>query len=736
MTRYYIKIGGIVQGVGFRPFIKNLSLKYNINGFVKNDSSGIIIEAEGMDEDIKSFINDIRTNPPKLSKITTFFYEEIELKGDKDFLIVVSGSLNTKTTFVSPDMKICDECLHDIKDINSRFYGYFATNCTNCGPRYSIIKTLPYDRCNTSMDKFVMCKECESEYGDITNRRFHAQPISCPNCGPKLFLYDKNKNIVDTKSPIEQTARLIKEGHIIAIKGLGGFHIVCDSTNDEVIGRLRSAKNRAFKPFALMCKDTEQILKFARVSQKEREVLESKESPIVILDIHDEFSLSAMIAPSIKKIGCMLPYTPLQVLLMEFLDSPVVATSANLGDEPIIIDVDSIYEKLPFIEFVLDFDRDIINAVDDSLVQVVGDRVQVLRRARGYAPLSFKLQDKLPRNILSVGANQKNTICIGYDDNMVLSPHIGDLDSIANMEFFERSVETLKRFYDFIPQVIVCDKHPSYETTKWAKAQGIEILGIQHHRAHLNAVKLEFNLKGEYCGFIFDGTGYGDDGLLWGGEVFVRDERKYRFKPLKLLGGEKAIKEPRRMALSMLFERFSFDELKNMDLECVKSFREDELRLLYTAFTKNINAPLSSSVGRVFDAFASLSNVLQYQTYEGESGLRCEALFIEGFDESFEYSLSGDEIYIDMISTVLEKTYSKEELCTMLLNTMRNIIIDIAKKEKLDIILSGGVFQNKTLLQKVLHKANHEGINVYFGCEIPVNDGGISAGQLVSFSVR
>lgn len=735
MTRYYIQIGGIVQGVGFRPFIKNLSIKYDIKGFVKNDSNGVVIEAEGEDTNLKAFIEEIQTNPPKLSKITSFSYEQIDVKNDNDLVILLSDNANTKTTFVSPDMKICDDCLRDIKDTNSRFYGYFATNCTNCGPRYSIIKTLPYDRCNTSMDKFVMCEVCKSEYENTTDRRFHAQPLSCPNCGPKLSLYDKNKTLLYTKDPIKQTATLIKEGKIVAIKGLGGFHIVCDSKNDETINRLRSSKNRPFKPFALMCKDVEQIVKFAEVNTKEKEVLESKESPIVILDMKDDFTLSPLIAPRIKKIGCMVAYTPLQVLLIECLDNPIIATSANLGDEPIIKDMDSIYEKLPFVDFVLDFDRDIINAVDDSLVQVVDDRVQVLRRARGYAPLSLKLDGKLSQNILSVGANQKNTICIGYDDNVVLSPHIGDLDSIANMEFFNRSVKTLQRFYDFTPQVIVCDKHPNYETTKWAKEQGIETIEVQHHKAHLNAVKLEYNLKGEYCGFIFDGTGYGDDGLLWGGEVFVGDRRKYHFKPLKLLGGEKAIKEPRRVAMGMLFDRFSLDEVEKLDLECVKSFSKDELRLLYTAYTKNINSPISSSVGRVFDAFASLSGVLQYQSYEGESGLLCEALCLEEFDGSFEYSLINEEIQIDMISSILGKNYSKEELCTMLLNTLRDIIIDIAKKEKLDIILSGGVFQNKTLLQKVLNQAKEAGINVYFGCEIPVNDGGISAGQLVSLSI-
>ena len=729
MTRYKIQISGIVQGVGFRPFVKNLSLKYQINGFVKNDSSGVEIEAQGVDSDLDEFVSQIRQNPPPLAKIVDFSITQIALQNDEDFKIILSDGTKTKTTFVSPDMKICKDCISDITNPKSRFYGYFATNCTNCGPRYSIIKTIPYDRKNTSMREFEMCDECKKEYNDSSNRRFHAQPIACAKCGPKLYLYDQNRALIDGDA-LMQTERLIKEGKIVAIKGLGGFHIVCDATNCKSIEKLRNAKNRPFKPFALMCRDMEQVQKFAFLNEREKEVLLSKESPIVILDIKDDFSLSPLIAPHIKKIGCMLPYTPLQVLLFESLDYPIIATSANLGDEPIIVNIDGIYEKLPFVEFVLDFDREIVNGVDDSLVQVVDDKVQILRCARGYAPLSMKLQQTLAQNTLCVGANQKNTIAFGYGDNLVLSPHIGDLDSLANITFFKNTLDTFKSFYDFEPEIIVCDKHPNYETTKWAKEQGIKLKEVQHHKAHLGSVRLEHGLSGDFVGFIFDGTGYGDDGALWGGEVFVGESRKYHFKPIKLLGGEKAIKEPRRVALSILFERFTFDEVREMDLECVKSFDKDELRLLYTAYTKNINAPLSSSVGRIFDALASFAGVLQVQSYEGESGLRCEALCLEEFEEKFDYVLGGDEIDIDILSAILNKTDSKRELCTKLLNTLSDIIIQIATNEKLDIILGGGVFQNKTLLQKVLKKAKPLGINVYFGCEIPVNDGGISVGQL------
>jgi hydrogenase maturation protein HypF len=722
MQRVKHTIDGIVQGVGFRPYVYKLAIKHQLFGFVLNNSNGVILEVEGNEEKLSLFEKELFTSPPPLAKITNSIKEVIPLQNETEFLIINSNESKTKTTLISPDIAICNDCRDDIKN-NPHFKNYFATNCTNCGPRYSIIKTVPYDRCNTSMEKFIMCEECEEEYTNPLSRRYHAQPIACEKCGPQLSLIGKDGNTIPSNEPIKDIAFKIKNGHIVAIKGIGGFHLVCDSKNDSVIEKLRVFKNRPSKPFALMCKDIEQINSFANVNQKEKELLTSKEAPIVILDTKNEFSLSSFIAPNISKIGCMLPYSALHILLFEYLDDPIIATSANLGDEPIITSSETIKEKLPFIEFILDLDRDIINAIDDSLVQVVDNQIQILRLARGYAPKVINLNNKIDNKILSVGANQKSTISLAYEDKIILSPHIGDLGSNKSFDYFTRTIETFKRFYDFKPDAFISDKHQGYASSKWAKQQNITLKQVQHHLAHIYSVKAEHHLSGDYLGFSFDGTGLGDDETLWGGEIFVGNERKYHFKAIKLLGGEKAIKEPRRVALSLLFDRYRLEETQNLELECVKSFSKIELTMLYQAYIKNLNAPLSSSVGRLFDAVASLSSLCQYQSYEGEAGLLCESVYDKNIKENYTYCISNGEITIDF-------DYFDTKIVSKFINTLVKIIIDIAKIEKKDVILSGGVFQNKTLLNLVIKNLKAEKINYYYNQTTPCNDGGISLGQL------
>jgi hydrogenase maturation protein HypF len=723
MQRVKYTIKGIVQGVGFRPFVYKQAIKNKLTGYVLNNSNGVIIEIEGKIENLEVFDNQLRTSPPPLSNITKIEKEKISIQNDDKFTIIQSKETNTKTTLISPDMAICSDCKKDLK-YNTHYKNYFATNCTNCGPRYSIIKTVPYDRANTSMDKFTMCVKCEDEYTNPLSRRYHAQPIACDKCGPQLTLIDNTRNTnIKCNNPIEEIASKIKSGHLVAIKGIGGFHIICDSTNDSTIKKLRQYKKRPTKPFALMCKDIEQIKSFSNINAKEEELLLSKEAPIVILDTNNKFNLSHQIAPNINKIGSMLPYSPLHILLFEHLINPIIATSANLGDEPIITTSKTIKEKLPFIEFILDFDRDIINAIDDSLVQVVDNQIQILRLARGYAPKVINLNNKIDNKILSVGANQKSTISLAYEDKIILSPHIGDLGSNKSFDYFTRTIETFKRFYDFKPDAFISDKHQGYASSKWAKQQNITLKQVQHHLAHIYSVKAEHNLSGDYLGFSFDGTGLGDDETLWGGEIFVGDERKYHFKSIKLLGGEKAIKEPRRVALSLLFDRYRLEETQNLELECVKSFSKIELTMLYQAYIKNLNAPLSSSVGRLFDAVASLSSLCQYQSYEGEAGLLCESVYDKNIKENYTYCISNGEITIDF-------DYFDTKIVSKFINTLVKIIIDIAKIEKKDVILSGGVFQNKTLLNLVIKNLKAEKINYYYNQTTPCNDGGISLGQL------
>lgn len=758
MIRKSFFINGVVQGVGFRPFIYKLAYENFLYGFVKNDESGVELEVEGLVENIKKFEVQLHTKLPPLALIDSITSKEIELKNDKKFEIINStnNKKNSKTAFISPDIATCQDCLEDIQN-DGKYHNYFATNCTNCGPRYSIIKTVPYDRKNSSMSVFDMCKSsdvsgkdetllgCEDEYNNPLSRRYHAQPISCNRCGPKLELMLSNEKLeVSDDAKFEKIAELIKNGKIGAIKGVGGFHIVCDATNSKTIEKLREHKNRPSKPFAIMCKDIHQVINIASVNEKEEELLISKEAPIVILkkSVFSYVKLSKLLAPNIDRIGCMIAYTPLHHLLFEHLENPIVATSANLGDEPIITKKEEIVSKLPFVDFVLDFNREIINGVDDSLLQVIDDKVQTLRLARGYAPKVIKLPFKSDKKILAVGANQKNSIAFVMQDNIILSPHIGDLDSLEAFGYFERTLETFKRFYDFEPDIIVHDKHPNYETTKWAKKQNKELVEVGHHLAHIYACKAEFGLNGDYLGFSFDGTGYGDDkvngearecalgcGTLWGGEVFVGDERKYHFKPIKLLGAHKAIKEPRRVALSMLFDKLSLEEVEKLDLACVKEFPDTELKILHQSHTKNLNAPQSSSVGRIFDAIASFSDICQSISYEGESGLLCESYYDEEIENSFEYIIENGVIDIKIVEFVLNNAYDKKLLNSMFLNTLVKIIIDISKKEKLEVIFSGGVFQNKTLLELLAWALEEENITCHFQQQTAINDGGIALGQ-------
>ncbi len=722
MVRYSYKIRGVVQGVGFRPFVYQLSLKYALSGFVKNTSEGVTIEVQG--ESLEAFEKELQASLPPLAKIDGIEKEEIPLKEESDFQILESGGEIFKTALVSPDIKVCEECLEDLKS-KEKYQNYFAVNCTNCGPRYSILQTVPYDRKNTSMAKFEMCESCKKEYEDPTNRRYHAQPISCNSCGPEISLIigaeEYKENIY------QKAAELIKQGKILAVKGIGGFHIVCDATNDDVIQRLREAKNRPTKPFALMCRDLKQIEQIAKVSDEEKELLESKEAPIVILKKDkNSLGISEKVAPNIDRVGCFLPYTPLHFLLFEHLENPIVATSGNLGEEPIITTKDEILEKLPFVDAIIDFDRDIVNGVDDSLVLVVNGDVQILRLARGYAPKVLKLPKKTDKKILAVGGNQKSTISFCIDDMAILSPHIGDLGSLKAFGFFERTVETFQRFYDFKPGVIVCDKHPNYETTKWAKQQNIEIFDVQHHLAHIYSVKAEYGLTGDYLGFSFDGTGYGEDGTLWGGEIFVGNRREYHFKPIKFLGGEKAIREPRRVALSMLFDRYSLDEILKLELETVKSFSESEMKLLYQSYIKDLNSVKSSSVGRLFDGVASLANLCQFQSYEGEAGLLCENSYDSSVENTFPYEIKEGEI-------IIEFDFFSQDLVSVFINTLAKIVVDIALRKKKEVILSGGVFQNRTLLEKISKDLKKENINFHYNKTTPINDGGVSLGQLYYF---
>ncbi|MGD9624258.1 MAG: carbamoyltransferase HypF [Arcobacter sp.] len=743
MINLKIEVTGIVQGVGFRPFIYNLAIKHNIKGWVNNDEKGVNIFLYAKEEDIENFINELKLNPPVLAKIDSIKIEKIIKKEEyKNFEIIESSSSNNKTTIISPDMSICEDCINEINDMSNYRYNYCLTNCTNCGPRYSIIKTVPYDRENTSMREFKLCKKCQEEYENPTNRRYHAQPVSCEVCGPNATLYNKkNMEISNNIEAIEKTASLINEGYIIAVKGMGGFHLICDATNDNIVNKLRTIKYRPKKPYALLFNNINSIKEYTNINISEEKILNSKEKPIVLLNKKENSSLSKYIAPNVNKLGCFIAYTPLHHLLFRYINKPLVATSANLKDEPIIRSKEEIFEKLiDVVDFILDFNREIINACDDSIIQVVKKYNIKLRNARGYAPTAIKLDKNVDKKILSLGANQKSTISLAFENNLILSPHIGDLNSIEAVEYFERTINTFKNFYDFEPEVVICDKHPNYESTKFAlklkeKNPNIKLIQIQHHYAHILSVMAENRLDKEVLGFAFDGTGYGDDGNIWGGEVLITSRKDYKrikhIKYFRLLGGEMAVKEPKRVALSLLFETFSLEEILILDIPTVKAFKETEIKMLYTMWQKGLNAPLCSSIGRLFDAISSFADILHTQTYEGETGLQIEQNYDSSITSSYSYEINENEIDLRLMIKELIKENDKKLICSKFINTIVNLILEISNSYKnLPVVLSGGVFQNKTLLEILIDKFEEQGREFYINIDIPSNDGGISMGQI------
>jgi len=717
--------------VGFRPFVYTLARKYALGGFVQNRADGVVIEVEGEERLLEAFAAALQKELPPLARLDSLTCHEKKAAGEEEFQILPSVQGAGKTTLIAPDVATCQECLQDMRR-EGRYKNYFAINCTRCGPRYTIIQTLPYDRKNTSMAPFGMCSACQAEYDDPTNRRYHAQPTACRVCGPKLSLFVMpSSQELHHEDCIRFCAEQIKAGKILAIKGTGGFHLVCDATNSGAIARLREYKNRPAKPFALMCKNLAQIEDFASVNDAEKELLLSKENPIVILDKKNtaHAKVSDLVAPKLGKIGCMLPTTALHHLLFDFLDAPIVATSANLGNEPIIVSKEKIALKLGFVDFILDYNREILNALDDSLVQVSAGRLQMLRLGRGYAPFVLKLAHPSKQKILALGAHTKNSLALVHGDSLILSGHIGDLESLESFDFFLRTKESFARFYDFTPELLLHDNHPEYLTTKWAKEQPLACAGVGHHLAHVYAAKAESGLEGEYLSFSFDGSGYGDDATVWGGEVFVGDERRYRFKPLKLLGGAKAIKEPRRVALALLLERYSLEEIQTLGLACTESFTDVELQTLAKGFERGINTPQTSSAGRLFDAVASFAGLVQVLSYEGESGLLCEAAYDTNVTEHLSFAIENGEIEIKLVAYVCSESFEAKKLPSLFVNTLVAIIAILACQEKKEVILCGGVFQNKTLVELLACRFKEENIAWHLQRKTPTNDGGIALGQ-------
>jgi hydrogenase maturation protein HypF len=732
MLRVGVWVEGLVQGVGFRPFVYTLAHGYDLCGFVRNTPEGVYMEIEGTEEGINAFMDDFHAKLPPLARVDIFKTIRLNPKDDENFIIEHSDYSGAKHSAILPDMAVCEDCLKEMQDPQNRRYKYPFTNCTNCGPRYSIIRTVPYDRPNTSMDIFKMCPQCQAEYDNPHDRRYHAQPISCPNCGPRLTLFRVRDGRVLAKDDeaIKHLAGEIKNGAIVAMKGMGGFHLVCDALNAKTVQMLRVRKKRPTKPFAVLCKDLEMANGFGQMSESEANMLNSITKPIVLVSKKPNTTMPDSIAPHTDRLGLFLPYTPLHVRLFDYLDNPIVATSANLSGEPIIHKAEMLRNKLSHVvDFVLDYNREIINASDDSVLQLIGEKTLYLRLSRGVSPLTFPTQFKNHETILAVGAEQKNALAILHEGKIIQSPYIGDMHTLEGFEFFTRTLEGLKEFYNISPKAIMCDMHPRYATTQWAKKQNLPINPVQHHHAHICATMLEHGLKGPVLGVAWDGTGYGIDGTIWGGE-FLRCEggefeRVATFEPFKLIGGEVAIRETWRVAYSMLRDVLG---KKVDDLPQFAPYAK-ALPLVSKAYENRINSPFCSSVGRLFDGVAFLATGLGEVSYDGESGLLIEGLYNATYKESYAFDIQDGEVkYKEALVSMLGD--KPEFIIAKFINSLIVCIINEAKNQGLPLVVGGGVFQNKTLLKSLYIKAKKASIPLYFPQKIPPNDGGIAFGQL------
>jgi len=751
ITRIHIAIRGAVQGVGFRPFIYRLAMESNLKGYVLNNSSGVFIEAEGKEKTIRNFLLRIENEKPPLAIIISMEHSFLDPVGYNDFIIKESEAGDEISAMILPDIAACNDCLNEMFDPKDRRYLYPFINCTNCGPRFSIIESLPYDRPNTSMKTFEMCDRCREEYEDPMNRRFHAQPTACPDCGPKLTFWNERGNTISEKGEaLYNTAKLIKEGKIIALKGLGGFQLIVDASNDKAINEMRKRKHREEKPFALMFPNLESIKNICDVSLVEQRVLTSPESPIVLLKSksrikNQESRISSYNAPGNPYLGVMLPYTPLHHLLMKELNIPIVATSANLSEEPICIDETEALERLKGItDYYLVNNRPIVRHLDDSIVRVVKDREMVMRRARGYAPLPVQLSDK-QNKLNDKGGHLKNSIALRVKNNVFISQHIGDLSTEEANKTFRKVINDFKTLYNVNPDAIICDDHPEYISTKYAFTLSNTVNSIQHHYAHIAACRLENQLDGEALGVSWDGTGYGEDGTIWGGEFFLSDENSYKhigqFKQFSLPGGEAAIKEPRRSLAGLLFEIAgeNFDE-EYADILSIH-FSAKELSLIKNMLIKRINSPITSSAGRLFDGVSALLNICSKSSYEGQSAMMLEFAADNNELGSYSFKITDDKKLViewdPFVKDIIDDTRNKitpSIISAKFHNTLANIILAVAEKfGRKKIILSGGCFQNAFLTERTIDLLQSKDFKVYWHQRVPPNDGGIALGQIAAY---
>ncbi|MFP4347124.1 MAG: carbamoyltransferase HypF [Desulfococcaceae bacterium] len=743
-----ITINGIVQGVGFRPFVYQSAREFAVRGHVANTSFGVLIHAEGESADIDSFFQHLKTRKPPLAHITDISRKPDTAQGFEDFTILPSTPGEETATLISPDMSVCDDCLRELFDPADRRYRYPFINCTHCGPRYTIIDDIPYDRPYTSMSVFPLCDQCRAEYEDPGNRRFHAQPNACPVCGPQVALFDRDAEPVPAQDPIRKTIELLKAGHILAIKGLGGFHLAADAENPDAVGRLRERKGREEKPFALMAPSLAHIQRFARTTPDEERLLTSPQRPIVLFQKKKDQILADSVAPRNRYFGVMLPYTPLHYLLFgsePSLFSALVMTSANLSEEPIAIDNDEAFRRLAGIaDFFLVHNRDIRLRSDDSITRIIAGAPRPIRRSRGYAPMPIFLKNPVDP-ILACGAALKSAVCLTEGKNAFMSQHIGDLENLETEAFFRLTVDHLKRILDIRPEIIAHDLHPDYLSTQYALAQtDLVRIPVQHHHAHIAACLAENRIEGPVIGLAFDGTGFGGDGAIWGGEVLITENHKFtraaHLSYVGMPGSAAAIKEPERMAVSYLLDAYG-ENFRDLEIPFLQQMESQKADMLVQMIDRGINTPKTSSLGRLFDGIAALAGLRSRVTFEGQAAMELEMIADRNARGIYAYewtSGSRKEIstrpLIQGIVEDLRSGVSSAVISGRFHNTLIRLFTQLCREIRTEtgldrVALSGGSFQNAILLEGLIRSLSDEKFNVFTHTRVPANDGGVALGQ-------
>ena len=750
LIRKGVDVAGIVQGVGFRPFVYRLASECGLTGVISNTPAGVSIEVQGEAEAVEKFLERLPKEIPPLARITGFTPRDAELREENSFQITASLMGQAARALISPDVTVCEDCLREMMSPRDRRFRYPFINCTNCGPRFTIIRDIPYDRERTSMAAFKMCGACQSEYENPVSRRFHAQPNACWDCGPQVQLLAADGTRKDVAEPIREAARLLQQGSVVAIKGLGGFHLACDAQNELAVEKLRERKRRVEKPFAIMVRRVEDAERFCVVDDASRKLMNSMERPIVLLPRRPEVAFAAGVAPGNRYLGVFLPYTPLHHLLLQSGKfEALVMTSGNLSEEPIAIDNEEAVRRLQRIaDAFLVHDREIVRRCDDSVARVAAGQAQKLRRSRGFVPVPVQLEKEM-QPVLAVGGELKNTVCVVRGSEAFLSQHVGDLENLESYRFFEEAVQHLQRILETEPKVIAHDLHPDYFSTKWAQERtGAELVGVQHHHAHIAACMAENHLDGKVIGIALDGTGYGTDGAIWGGEVLVADylgfERAGHLEYLPLPGGAAAIHEPWRMAVSYLSKHYGKD-LEKLELPFLAEMDSRKLAVVLQMMEREINSPRTSSCGRLFDAVAATVGLRGTVNFEAQAAIELEMAARDSTSEAaYPMDLDwqgatwqiGTKPLFDWLLRDIRKQVSVADMSRKFHNGLALVLLDVAERirEKTGlnrVCLSGGCFLNTLLLETMLAELRERSFEVFFHSEVPAGDGGISLGQAV-----